>query len=119
MAQVSCDLAISLDGFTSGPDQSMENPLGIRGEELHTWMFEEPDENADEISAITGHGAYIMGRNMFAGPGEWSPDWKGWWGDDPPYHAPVFVLTHHERPPLAMQGGTTFFFVTDGIDSAF
>ncbi len=119
MAQVFCDLAVSLDGFAAGPDQSLEHPLGVRGHDLMKWMMEAPDENADEMSAITGHGAYIMGRNMF-GPirGEWDLDWKGWWGDDPPYHAPVFVLTHFERAPITMEGGTTFHFVTDGIESA-
>lgn len=119
MTHVSCDIGISADGFAAGTDQSLDDPLGIRGEELHEWMFKTPDENADEIAAILGHGAYIMGRNMF-GPirGEWHGDWKGWWGDDPPYHAPVFVLTHYERPPLTMAGGTTFHFVTDGAESA-
>jgi dihydrofolate reductase len=82
-------------------------------------MFEAAEENAAEREAITAAGAYIMGRNMF-GPGraEWDESWRGWWGDDPPYHAPVFVLTHHARAPLEMQGGTTFNFVTDGIESA-
>jgi dihydrofolate reductase len=86
---------------------------------LHRWMFEQPEENAAEIEALTSAGAYIMGRNMFGpGRGAWDEEWKGWWGEEPPYHAPVFVLTHYPRDPLPMQGGTTFTFVTDGIDSA-
>jgi dihydrofolate reductase len=113
------DPAISLDGFIAGPDQSRENPLGIGGEELHRWHWQEQEENAAEIAAICTAGAYIMGRNMF-GPdrGEWDLDWTGWWGDDPPYHAPVFVLGHHEREPVEMQGGTTFHFVTGGPEEA-
>jgi dihydrofolate reductase len=113
------DPAISLDGFIAGPDQSRDNPLGIGGEELHRWHWQEQEENAAEIAAICTAGAYIMGRNMF-GPdrGEWDLDWTGWWGDDPPYHAPVFVLGHHEREPVEMQGGTTFHFVTGGPEEA-
>ncbi|WP_457962267.1 dihydrofolate reductase family protein [Arthrobacter sp. D1-29] len=120
MDSVTCDLTISLDGYLAGPNQSQENPLGEGGEDLHRWMFEEPEANAAEIAGILSSGAYIMGRNMFAGPGPgpWGKDWRGWWGEDPPYHAPVFVLTHHPRPPLQMQGGTTFHFVADGIGSA-
>lgn len=116
---VSADLAISLDGFVAGTDQSREYPLGNGGERLHTWMFNEPDANAEVIAAITSPSAFIMGRNMF-GPirGPWGGDWDGWWGEDPPYHAPVFVLTRHPHAPLVMQGGTTFTFVTDGIQSA-
>ena len=116
---VSADLAISLDGFIAGTEPSLEHPLGVGGERLHTWMFNEPHANAEVIAAITSPGAFIMGRNMF-GPirGPWSGDWRGWWGEDPPYHAPVFVLTHHPREPAVMQGGTTFTFVTDGIESA-
>ena len=116
---VSTDLAISLDGFVAGADQSEENPLGVGGERLHTWMFNEPEANAEVITAIVEPGAFIMGRNMF-GPirGEWSGEWNGWWGKEPPYHGPVFVLTHYAREPLVMQGGTTFTFVTDGIQSA-
>lgn len=119
MTTVTCDIGISLDGFVAGPNQSLEDPLGKGGELLHRWMFEEPDENADAIAAIVDAGAFVMGRNMF-GPirGEWVDEWTGWWGADPPYHAPVFVLTNHPRPPVEMQGGTTFYFVTDGIDSA-
>jgi dihydrofolate reductase len=119
MTKVTCDVTISLDGFVAGPNQSPANPLGERGERLHRWMFEERDANAAAIDAVTSAGAYIMGRNMFGpGRGAWDEEWKGWWGDDPPYHAPVFVLTHHPRAPLPMQGGTTFHFVTDGIESA-
>ncbi len=118
MSQVTCDLTISLDGFAAGPNQSLAEPLGEGGELLHRWQFEEPELNAAERAGILAAGAYIMGRNMFAGPGTWDEQWRGWWGEDPPYHAPVFVLTHHSRVPLEMQGGTTFFFVTDGIESA-
>lgn len=119
MSKVTCDIGISVDGFVAGPNQSLENPLGEGAERLHRWMFEQPDENAAEIKSITDAGAFIMGRNMF-GPirGEWDEEWKGWWGDDPPYHAPVFVLTHYPRDPVKMRGGTTFNFVTDGIQSA-
>lgn len=126
--------SISLDGFGAGPDQSLENPLGKRGEELHTWFFptkrfqkmygkEEGVGGADNDFAersFENLGAWIMGRNMF-GPvrGPWpNNDWKGWWGENPPYHVPVFVLTNHPREPLVMEGGTTFYFITDGIDSA-
>ena len=116
---VVCHLTISLDGFVAGPHQSQEEPLGEGGERLHRWMFEQPEANADEISEVTAASAFVMGRNMF-GPvrRELSGDWRGWWGEDPPYHAPVFVLTHDEREPLIMRGGTTFTFVTDGIESA-
>jgi dihydrofolate reductase len=119
MTKVTCDMTISIDGFAAGPRQSSAEPLGEGGGRLHRWMFEQPDENAAAIDGVTSAGAYIMGRNMFTpGRGSWDEDWTGWWGDEPPYHAPVFVLTHHPRRPLAMQGGTTFTFVTDGIDSA-
>jgi dihydrofolate reductase len=119
MALLTSDPAVSLDGFLAGPDQSLETPLGAGGEALHRWMFEEPEQHEAEVEAITSAGAYIMGRNMFApGRGEWDLDWTGWWGDDPPYHAPVFVLTHHPRDPVGMQGGTTFHFVTDGPEEA-
>jgi dihydrofolate reductase len=119
MASITSDPGISLDGFIAGPDQSLQNPLGVGGEALHRWMFEQPEENAAEIDAICSAGAYIMGRNMF-GPdrGEWDLDWHGWWGDDPPYHGPVFVLGHREREPVEMEGGTTFHFVTGGIEEA-
>jgi dihydrofolate reductase len=130
---VTCQISISLDGFVAGPNQSAENPIGEGGMRLHDWVFatagwrrqhgeeggsDGPDsEVVDEV--VTGVGAYIMGRHMFGGgSGPWQPDWKGWWGDEPPYHAPVFVLTHHARQPLRMSGGTIFTFVTDGIDSA-
>ena len=119
MASITSDPAISLDGFIAGPDQSLENPLGVGGEALHRSMFEQPDENSAEIDAICSAGAYVMGRNMY-GPdrGEWDLDWHGWWGDDPPYHGPVFVLGHREREPVPMEGGTTFHFVTGGIEEA-
>jgi dihydrofolate reductase len=119
MSKVTCDIGISVDGFAAGPDQSLEEPLGKGAEELHRWMFEQPEQNTDAIAAILESGAYIMGRNMFAsGRGDWDLDWHGWWGEEPPYHAPVFVLTHFPREPLTMQGGTVFNFVTDGIHSA-
>lgn len=125
MSRVTAQLSISLDGFLAGPDQSADNPLGIGGQALHDWVWhaDDPGHEADKPfrdDAFRPRAAYIMGRNMF-GPvrGEWHGDWRGWWGDDPPYHAPVFVLTHHARDPLAMQGGTTFHFVTDGFDAAF
>ncbi len=120
MTKVTCDMAMSIDGFTAGLNQTEENPFGegVR-DRLTRWMVEEADANAAEIAAITAAGAYIMGRNMFGpGRGDWDLDWTGWWGEDPPYHAPVFVLTNHPREPLPMQGGTTFTFVTDGIESA-
>jgi dihydrofolate reductase len=123
MSEVTCDISVSVDGFAAGPDQTLEKPfgegVGDDGERLHTWMFEGREDNVSEVEAITAAGAFIMGRNMFSpGRGEWDLDWKGWWGEEPPYHAPVFVLTHHPREPLEMQGGTTFRFVTDGIGSA-
>jgi dihydrofolate reductase len=123
MSKVTADISVSLDGFAAGPNQSLEKPFGdgVEDEALHTWMFEEAEAkaNAAEIAAITSAKAYIMGRNMFSpGRGEWDLDWKGWWGDNPPYHGPVFVLTHHPRESLTMEGGTTYHFVTDGIESA-
>jgi dihydrofolate reductase len=120
MTKVTSDMSMTIDGFVTGLNQSLANPFGEGvGDRLHRWMFEEPDANAEAIAAITAAGAYIMGRNMFGpGRGDWDLDWKGWWGDDPPYHAPVFVLTNHPREPLVMQGATTFTFVTDGIESA-
>jgi dihydrofolate reductase len=117
---VVCDISVSVDGYVAGPNQSREKPFGDGAvDRLHAWMFETPDENKAELDGIISAGAFVMGRNMF-GPirGEWDLDWKGWWGDEPPYHAPVFVLTHHPRQPLTMAGGTTFTFVTDGIESA-
>jgi len=123
MSQVTCHMSISLDGFVAGPDQSAENPLGVGGMDLHHWHLR--DEIATEAdfamrdALLAPKGAYVMGRNMF-GPirGEWADDWRGWWGADPPYHAPVFVLTHYEREPIEMEGGTTFHFVTTGFDDA-
>ena len=128
------NFTISLDGYGAGPDQSVDEPLGVGGEELHTWMFatkwwrqnlgqQGGDEGLDNEFAERwdgGVGATIMGRNMF-GPirGEWGDeDWRGWWGEDPPYHHPTFVLTHHSHPSIEMKGGTTFHFVDDGIESA-
>jgi dihydrofolate reductase len=120
MAKVTCDMAVSVDGFVAGPNQTLDKPFGDGvGDRLHRWMFEQPEANAAALEAIDAPRAYVMGRNMFGpGRGAWDEQWKGWWGDDPPYHAPVFVLTHHPREPLTMQGGTTFTFVTDGIESA-
>ena len=120
MQPVVATMSISLDGIGAGENQTEERPFGdVPTRALHRWMFDTPDENRAEIDAIVSAGAYIMGRNMF-GPvrGEWDRDWRGWWGPDPPYHAPVFVLTHYPRAPLEMEGGTTFHFVTDGIESA-
>jgi len=131
--RVQC-FGLSLDGYGAGTDQSLENPLGVRGPEIMEWFFPtdfwkrmqnrgEGEKGVDNRMAEKGFeniGAWILGRNMF-GPvrGEWPDDsWKGWWGDEPPYHVPVFVLTHHARAPLEMKGGTTFHFVTDGIESA-
>ena len=122
MPRTTCHMSISLDGFVAGPDQSRENPLGKRGRELHSWHL--GDERANDADAtaegwlMRPRGAYVMGRNMF-GPirGEWDEDWRGWWGEEPPYHAPVFVLTHHGRDPVELTG-TTFHFVTDGFDAA-
>lgn len=120
MPRVTCDIAVSVDGFAAGTGQTFENPFGtIEHNRLHDWMFETPDENRAEIEGILAAGAFIMGRNMFGpGRGEWDLDWKGWWGDEPPYHGPVFVLTHYGRDDLVMEGGTTFHFVTDGIFAA-
>jgi len=126
--------SISLDGYGAGPDQSLENPLGVGGQGVHQWFFptrtfkkmqgkEGGTTGTDDDFAARGFenvGAWILGRNMF-GPvrGAWPDDaWKGWWGENPPYHTDVFVLTHHARDPIAMAGGTTFHFVTDGIHKA-
>jgi dihydrofolate reductase len=115
-------MSISLDGFVAGPDQSEEHPLGVGGHKVHGWHMPGPQHPVDEAFTqrlLGPRGAYIMGRNMF-GPvrGEWgTSDWRGWWGPEPPYHAPVFVLTHHPHPPIEMEGGTTFHFV-DGFDAA-
>jgi dihydrofolate reductase len=135
MSKLICHQAISVDGFTAGPNQSLDNPIGEGGMRLHEWMFETaawrrmqgmsggtegPDSSiVEDIASSDQVGAHILGRNMFGGGhGDWDPAWKGWWGDNPPYHHATFVLTHHPRAPLPMQGGTTFYFVTDGIDSA-
>ena len=126
---------MSLDGFTAGAEQSRKDPLGIGGERLHEWVVSlaawraphgleggEVNESSRVLEEeLANIGATIMGRNMFGGhPGAWSSTrpWKGWWGDNPPFHHPVFVLTHHPRPPLVLEGGTTFTFVTDGIAAA-
>jgi dihydrofolate reductase len=125
MSKTTCHMSISLDGFVAGPDQSLENPLGVGGMRLHQWHFDADDPGYEQDAALRDElvkprGAYVMGRNMF-GPirGPWGDDdWRGWWGDEPPYHAPVFVLTHHPHDPIEMAGGTTFHFVTDGIGAA-
>ncbi len=117
-------MSISLDGFAAGPDQSLEEGLGKGGRELHLWHLGDPRANdADKLAEkwlLRPRGAYVMGRNMF-GPirGEWDEEWAGWWGSEPPYHAPVFVLTHYGREPIEMDGGTTFYFVTEGFDAAY
>jgi dihydrofolate reductase len=134
MGKTRIGMSMSLDGFVAGPNQTLETPLGEGGRRLHEWMFvtryfqqmigEEDGETGtdDDIvrSWAQGIGANIMGRNMF-GPvrGPWPADsWQGWWGPEPPYHTDVFVLTHHARDPLPMEGGTTFYFVTDGPEAA-
>jgi dihydrofolate reductase len=121
MGSVVCDIAVSVDGYAAGPNQRLEAPLGdIDENRLHAWMFQAREENRAEVERIVDAGAFIMGRNMFSPQrGAHDPDWKGWWGEEPPYRGPVFVLTHHAREPLQMEGGTTFHFVTDGIHSAF
>jgi dihydrofolate reductase len=124
MSKVTADMGISVDGFTAGPNQTLDKPFGDGvGERLQKsmqkWMFDEPDENRAALDGLLAAKAYIMGRNMFSpGRGAWDMEWRGWWGEEPPYHAPVFVLTHHPRESLTMEGGTTFHFVTDGIESA-
>lgn len=124
VGRVVCGITISADGYSAGLNQTEERPFGDDGgdgwgDKLHAWFVETPEENRAEVDEMTAAKAFIMGRNMF-GPvrGEWDRQWNGWWGDDPPYHAPVFVLTHHAREPQPMRGGTTFHFVTDGIESA-
>lgn len=126
--------SLSIDCFGAGPDQSLTDPLGKRGMELHRWFFGTKmframtgegggSDGIDEdfaVRSMTGFGAFILGRNMF-GPvrGEWPDEsWKGWWGDNPPYHAPTFVLTHYPRDPIVMEGGTTFYFIAEGIAAA-
>jgi dihydrofolate reductase len=121
MGSVDAHMTLSLHGFGTGLNQSRERPFGtVEPEHLHRWMFEDAENNRAEIDAICNYGAFIMGRNMFAAPGPdvWEPEWKGWWGPNPPYHAPVFVLTHHVHPPIEMEGGTVFHFVTDGPEAA-
>ncbi len=122
MSYVTCQITMSLDGFVAGPNQSVREPLGEGAEALHRWMFEAEPNSVDAMArnAIgAGVGAYVMGRNMFGGgPGEWDDAWRGWWGENPPYHAPVYVLTNHPRASLEMEGGTTFHFVTDGPEKA-
>jgi len=122
---------VSIDGFGAGPDQSLEHPLGKGGKDLAKWFYPTryfrsmigQDGGTDDPFAdasMAGFGAFILGRNMFGPVGnDWGgPEWKGWWGENPPYHAPTYILTHHARPPIEMTGGTTFYFVTDGIESA-
>ena len=135
MPKLRFKIAMSLDGFVAGPDQSVQNPLGIGGTRLHEWAFQLEvfrrlhGQEGGEVNASTAVveeslaniGATIMGRNMFGGhPGSWDANtpWKGWWGDSPPFHHPVFVLTHHAREPLECEGGTRFTFVTTGIEDA-
>ena len=133
MNSVTCQISISLDGFVAGPNQSIQDPIGVGGMRLHEWLFAtaswreqvgqpggERSADSDVVEhALDGVGAYVMGRKMFGGGGgPWDETWRGWWGEDPPFHAPVFVLTHHPREPLTMGGGTTFTFVTSGIESA-
>ncbi|MFA6060465.1 MAG: dihydrofolate reductase family protein [Taibaiella sp.] len=122
-AKVTCGLTMSLDGYTAGHNQSFEKPFGdnFDSELLDRWMFSGPEKHSHkkEIDAILDAGAFIMGSNMF-GPKDRrdQSEWKGWWGDNPPYHAPVFVLSHNERAPVEMKGGTIFHFITDGIEEA-
>ena len=135
MSRLRFGISMSLDGYVAGPNQSVKEPLGVGGERLHDWVVPlrawraahnkeggEVNESSRVVEeSVANIGATVMGRNMFGGhPGGWSATnpWKGWWGDNPPFHHPVFVLTHHARPPLATKGGTTFTFVTDGIESA-
>jgi dihydrofolate reductase len=134
MSKLRCHISVSADGFVAGPNQSEQNPLGEGGEQLHDWIVplaawrESHDKEGGEVNpssriveeARANIGAGLMGRNMFGpvGGGDWDPQWKGWWGENPPYHNDVFVVTHHAREPVAMQGGTTYHFVTDGIERA-
>ncbi|MFT8856733.1 dihydrofolate reductase family protein [Bifidobacterium aquikefiri] len=124
MTDTTCHMSISIDGYVAGPKQSFANGLGIRGQELHPWHMGDPRAtDADRIAnswLMRPRGAYVMGRNMF-GPirGEWNEPWSGWWGEEPPYHAPEFVLTHYSHKPIEMAGGTTFHFVTDGFKEAY
>jgi dihydrofolate reductase len=135
MSKLRCHIAVSADGFVTGPNQSDENPLGVAGERLHDWVVAlaawralhgMEDGEVNESTRVIEETfenvvAGVMGRNMFGPPGggDWGDEkWKGWWGDDPPYHNDVFILTHHPRDPVEMDGGTTFHFVTDGIEQA-
>jgi dihydrofolate reductase len=133
MSKLTSDISVSLDGYVAGPNQRFEEPLGDGGEGLHEWAIAtaswrekhgrsggERNADADVIEKVNANvGAIIMGRKMFGGgPGPWDESWRGWWGDDPPFHVPVFVLTHHAREPVGMQGGTTYHFVTEGIEHA-
>jgi dihydrofolate reductase len=120
MTTVTCNVSVSVDGYAAGPNQSMDNPVGEGGLLLHQWHFEPQGDDQQIIDEWQQRpDAYVMGRNMFApGRGEWDLNWTGWWGDEPPYHAPVFVLTHFPREPVPMAGGTVFHFVTDGIEAA-
>ena len=133
MSKLRFQISMSLDGFVAGPNQSEENPLGEGGEQLHEWVvglaawraphgLEGGDVNASsEVveRSLENIGATVMGRNMFGGEGPWGEDpWDGWWGDNPPFHTPVFIVTHHPREPVVKEGGTTYIFVTDGIESA-
>ncbi len=133
MGKLRFEISMSLDGFVAGPNQSVEEPLGEGGERLHDWVVRlaawrgphgleggEVDASSELVEESWANvGAVVMGRNMFGGEGPWGADpWGGWWGDDPPFHMPVFVVTHHPREPLVKDGGTTFTFVTDGVESA-
>lgn len=124
MTQTTCHVSISVDGFVAGPDQDRDNPLGVGGLKLHEWHLQADEFGCEaDIAArdelMKRRGAYVMGRNMF-GPirGEWHEDWRGWWGDEPPYHAPVFVLTHYAHDRIELRGETTFHFVTEGLGAA-
>lgn len=121
MTKVACSISMALDAFVAGPNMTVEKPFGDMPEDaLHHWMFDEPEKHRTELDALTDAGAFIMGSNMY-GPKdrrERAETWKGWWGDNPPYHAPVFVLTNTPRESIAMEGGTTFHFVTGGIEVA-
>ena len=132
MSNVKVSMSVSLDGFSAGPNQSLESPLGDGGERLHEWVLPleafrrahggeggDVNESTPVVESMSDAGACVMGRSMFGGgTGPWDESWRGWWGDEPPFNAPVFVLTHHARDPLPMEGGTTFYFVTEGIEGA-
>lgn len=120
MPDVTADMSITLDGYASGRGQSRERPFGdLDADRLHSWQFDHIEENREERAKVTVAGAYIMGRKMFCSEeGEWDLDWRGYWGPNPPYHAPTFVLSHRERPSIEMEGGTVFHFVTGGIEAA-